>query len=75
MPGGLGPLELILFAGNCLLIPVTTAGGVHVRLSGVNSVVNGQLQAILSRKMHDNLRKSEKDSTLEHSLFAAFNID
>ena len=67
-----------MFAGNCLLIPVTTAGGVHVvdvRLSGVNSVMNGQLQAILSRKMHDNLRKSEKDSTLEHSLFAAFNID
>ena len=24
-------------------------------------------------KMHDNLRKSMKDSTLEHSLFAAFN--
>ena len=26
-------------------------------------------------KMHDNLRKSEKDSTLEHSLFAALNCD
>ena len=26
-------------------------------------------------KMHDDLRKSEKDSTLEHSLFAAFNIE
>ena len=26
-------------------------------------------------KMHDDLRKSEKDSTLEHSLFAAFNAD
>jgi len=26
-------------------------------------------------KMHDDLRKSEKDSTLEHSLFAAFNTD
>ena len=26
-------------------------------------------------KMHDNLRKSMKDSTLEHSLFAAFNIE
>jgi len=26
-------------------------------------------------KMHDNLRKSEKDSALEHSLFAAFNCD
>ena len=25
--------------------------------------------------MHDDLRKSEKDSTLEHSLFAAFNIE
>ena len=24
-------------------------------------------------RMHDDLRKSEKDSTLEHSLFAAFN--
>ena len=26
-------------------------------------------------KMHDDLRKSAKDSTLEHSLFAAFNCD
>ena len=27
-------------------------------------------------KMHDDpLRKSEKDSTLEHSLFAAFNAE
>ena len=26
-------------------------------------------------KMHDDLRKSEKDSTLEHSLFAAFNTE
>ena len=26
-------------------------------------------------KMHDDLRKSEKDSTLEHSLFAAFNVE
>ena len=26
-------------------------------------------------EMHDDLRKSEKDSTLEHSLFAAFNAD
>ena len=26
-------------------------------------------------KMHDDLRKSEKDSALEHSLFAAFNAD
>ena len=26
-------------------------------------------------KMHDDLRKAEKDSTLEHSLFAAFNCD
>ena len=26
-------------------------------------------------KMHDNLRKSMKDSTLEHSLFAAFNTE
>ena len=26
-------------------------------------------------KMHDDLRKSEKDSTLEHSLFAAFNCE
>ena len=26
-------------------------------------------------KMHDDLRKSAKDSTLEHSLFAAFNTD
>ena len=26
-------------------------------------------------KMHDVLRKSEKDSTLEHSLFAAFNTE
>ena len=26
-------------------------------------------------KMHDGLRKSEKDSTLEHSLFAAFNTE
>ena len=25
--------------------------------------------------MHDDLRKSENDSTLEHSLFAAFNIE
>jgi len=25
--------------------------------------------------MHDDLRKSEKDSTLEHSLFAAFNAE
>ena len=24
---------------------------------------------------HDDLRKSEKDSTLEHSLFAAFNTE
>ena len=24
--------------------------------------------------MHDDLRKSEKDSTLEHSIFAASNI-
>ena len=28
-----------------------------------------------SLKMHDDLRKSEKDSTLEHSLFAAFNTE
>ena len=26
-------------------------------------------------KMHDDLRKSAKDDTLEHSLFAAFNTD
>ena len=26
-------------------------------------------------KMHDDLRKAEKDSTLEHSLFAAFNCE
>ena len=26
-------------------------------------------------EMHDDLRKSEKDSTLEHSLFAAFDCD
>ena len=26
-------------------------------------------------KMHDNLRKSMKDSHLEHSLFAAFNVE
>ena len=26
-------------------------------------------------KMHDDLRKSEKDSTLEHSLFVAFNTE
>ena len=26
-------------------------------------------------KMHDNLKKSAKDSTLEYSLFAAFNTD
>ena len=26
-------------------------------------------------KMHDDLRKSEKDSTLEHSIYAAFNTD
>ena len=26
-------------------------------------------------KMHDDLCKSEKDSTLEHSLFAAFNVE
>ena len=26
-------------------------------------------------KMHDDLRKSAKDSTLEHSLCAAFNCD
>ena len=26
-------------------------------------------------KMHDDLRKSAKDNTLEHSLFAAFNTD
>ena len=26
-------------------------------------------------KLHDDLRKSAKDSTLEHSLFAAFNTD
>ena len=26
-------------------------------------------------KMHDDLRKSEKDNTLEHSLFAAFNTE
>ena len=26
-------------------------------------------------KMHSDLQKSAKDSTLEHSLFAAFNID
>ena len=26
-------------------------------------------------KMHDVLRKSEKDSSLEHSLFAAFNTE
>ena len=26
-------------------------------------------------KMHDDLRKSEKDSALEHSLFAAFNAE
>ena len=26
-------------------------------------------------KMHDDLRKSEKDSTLEHSLFAAFDCE
>ena len=26
-------------------------------------------------KMHDDLRKSAKDDTLEHSLFAAFNTE
>ena len=26
-------------------------------------------------RMHDDLRKSAKDNTLEHSLFAAFNTD
>ena len=26
-------------------------------------------------KMHDDLKKSAKDTTLEHSLFAAFNTD
>ena len=26
-------------------------------------------------KMHDDLRKSEKDNTLEHSLFAAYNVE
>ena len=26
-------------------------------------------------KMHTDLRKPEKDSTLEHSLFAAFNAE
>ena len=26
-------------------------------------------------KMHDDLRKSEKDSTLEASLFAAINVE
>ena len=26
-------------------------------------------------KMHDDLKKSAKDTTLKHSLFAAFNTD
>ena len=42
----------------------------HVRrAAGVERVFSA------AGKMHDNLRKSMKDSTLEHSLFAAFNIE
>ena len=31
--------------------------------------------SIASNEMHGDLQKSAKDSTLEHSLFAAFNTD
>ena len=42
----------------------------HVRrAAGVERVFSA------AGKMHDNLRKSMQDSTLEHSLFAAFNIE
>ena len=34
-----------------------------------------QLAGAGGGEMHDDLRKSEKDSTLEHSLFAAFNAE
>jgi len=38
---------------------------------------SGGLERVFSAagKMHDDLRKAEKDSTLEHSLFAAFNCE
>ena len=34
-----------------------------------------QSEDLLSAKLHGDLQKSAKDSTLEHSLFAAFNTD
>ena len=37
---------------------------------------SGGVERVFSAgKMHGDLQKSAKDTTLEHSLFAAFNID
>ena len=44
-------------------------GAGDLRLAGVERVFSA------AGKMHGDLQKSAKDSTLEHSLFAAFNTD
>jgi len=59
-----------------------------VSLRAPSTALSGELAALgaqfarpqehvlaIAGKMHDALCKSEKDSTLEHSLFAAFNIE
>ena len=42
---------------------------------GASSASGARLLRSWHRKMHGGLQKSAKDSTLEHSLFAAFNTD
>ena len=54
--------KLAKMAKQYLAAPFSSAGSVERVFSAAG-------------KMHDDLRKAEKDSTLEHSLFAAFNCD
>ena len=52
-----------------------SAGGACKYLSMPASSAGVERVFSAAGRMHDDLRKSAKDNTLEHSLFAAFNTD